>query len=432
MQSGDTIVAISSAVGAAPRMIVRLSGPDAIRIASSVVENVPLQGAAAVRLRFRKRISLPVVIYRFDTPHSVTSEDIIEIHIPGNVWIVKQLIDDLIANGARQAEPGEFTARSFFNGKIDLAEAEGVAAIVSARSEAELTAARQLMSGELSRRLEPPMDELADTLALVEAGIDFSDEPVSFLSASDAVMRFESITNSLRQLLEESLRFERISHEPQVVLAGRPNAGKSTLLNALAGFDRAVVSPEAGTTHDAIGAVVHLRRGLIRVIDVAGLDQSGRTDSIDVQMQEVSQRAIKTADVVILLIDPNDPVPPPQIDRGIDLIVQTKADLGGAGKGLSVSAKTGSGMPEFRDRLDELCFGRPSGARDQVALTGRHVRAIEEAMQSVQRARESVASGAEIVALELREALDQLGSIRGVVSSDDVLGRVFARFCIGK
>ena len=135
---------------------------------------------------------------------------------------------------------------------------------------------------------------------------------------------------------------------------------------------------------------------------------------------------------VVLLIDKNAPAPPPMINRAIDLTVQTKADLGGTSEGLSVSAKTGFGIPELRSRLDELCFGQSHGARDQVALTGRHIRAIEEAVRAVQRAREAIASGAEIVAMELREALDQLGSIRGVVSSDDVLGRVFARFCIGK
>ena len=428
MQSGDTIVAISSAVGAAPRMIVRMSGPDSLKIASRTVEALPQTGASAVRLRFRNRISIPATLYRFDAPNSVTGEHVLEFHLPGNIWIAKRLINDFVQQGARQAEPGEFTARSFFNGKLDLAEAEGVAAIVSARSEAELNAARQLMSGELSRRLRFPMDELADTLALIEAGIDFSDEPVSFLSASDAILRLDSIGNSLRQLLDESPRFERISHEPQVVLAGRPNAGKSTLLNALAGYDRAVVSPVAGTTRDAIGAVVHLRRGLVRVIDVAGLE-SRANGSINEQMQEASKRAIEQADVVVLLIDPNDPERP---TVNAQLTIFTKADLGACHSGgLNVSAKTGIGMSELRAKLDELCFGGDACNRT-VALTARHVRAVEEALGAVQRARGAIQSGAEIVALELREALDQLGSIRGQISSDDVLGRVFARFCIGK
>lgn len=429
MQSGDTIVAISSAVGAAPRMIVRMSGPDAIRIASKVVDHFPDLGASPVRLRFRNAISIPATVYRFDAPHSVTAEHVIEVHLPGNVWIVRQLIDELMTHGARQAEPGEFTARAFFNGRIDLTEAEGVAAIVSARSEAELNAARQLMSGELARRLQLPMDELADTLALVEAGIDFSDEPVSFLSESDAVMRLDSIASALRLLLEHSPRFERISHEPRVVLAGRPNAGKSTLLNALAGFDRAVVSPVAGTTRDAIGAVVHLRRGLVRVIDVAGLE-SQTNDALEQQMQNASKRAIEQADIIVRLIDPSDPERP-ALDA--HLTVLTKADLEAvqALDGLRVSARTGFGMPELRAKLDELCFGQDM-ADPSVALTARHVRAVEEALSAIRRARTSMRSGAEIVALELREALDQLGSIRGTISSDDVLGRVFARFCIGK
>ncbi|MBC8107841.1 MAG: tRNA modification GTPase [Anaerolineae bacterium] len=428
MQSGDTIVAISSAIGAAPRMIVRMSGPDAIQIATRLVDHLPEAGASPVRLRFRDLL-VPGTVYRFDAPNSVTAEHVIEFHLPGNVWIVRQFIAELIAQGARQAEPGEFTARSFFNGKIDLTEAEGVAAIVSARSEAELNAARRLMSGELARRLQQPVDVLADTLALIEAGIDFSDEPVSFLSASDAMMRLDSIAGSLRQLLEDSPRFERISHEPQVVLAGRPNAGKSTLLNALAGNDRAVVSHVAGTTRDAIGAVVHLRRGLVRVIDIAGLESS-TNDSIDEQMQSMSKRAIEQADVVLRLVDPNDPEP---ATLDAHLTVFTKADLGASQtqNGFSVSAKTGMGMSELRAKLDQLCFGQDT-ANPTVALTGRHVRAVVEALGAIQRARIAMQSGAEIVALELREALDQLGTIRGAISSDDVLGRVFASFCIGK
>jgi tRNA modification GTPase len=383
-------------------------------------------------LRLCEKIAFPCIVYRFDAPNSVTGEHIIEFHVPGNVWIVRKLIEDIIEHGARQAEPGEFTARAYFNGKLDLAEAEGVAAIVSARSEAELTAARKLMSGELSRRLSQPMDRLADTLALIEAGIDFSDEPVSFLANPEVITRCDSIANSLRELLEDSPRFERISHEPQVVLAGRPNAGKSTLLNALAGFDRAVVSPEAGTTRDAIGAIVHLRRGLVRVIDVAGLERVVAANEIGAQMQEVSRRAIETADVVVLLIDPTDPASPPTVDRAIDLTVFTKADLSHRDGGLSVSAQSGSGMQHLRERLDELCFGQSTGTTEHVALTARHVRAIEAALQAAGRARASIEAGAEIVAMELRDALDSLGEVRGVISTDEVLGRVFARFCIGK
>jgi tRNA modification GTPase len=430
MQSGDTIVAVSSAVGVAPRMIVRMSGPSAIDLATKLVNEEPTVGATTCRLRLSERIELPITIYRFDSPRTVTGEHVIEFHIPGNVWIVRRLVETLTKLGARQAEPGEFTARAYFNGKLDLTEAEGVAAIVSARSEAELTAARQLMSGELSRRLQPIMDELADILALVEAGIDFSDEPVSFHSTEDTLARCASIERSLKQLLDESPRFERIAHEPTVVLAGRPNAGKSTLLNALAGFDRAVVSPVAGTTRDAIGAVVHLRRGLVRVIDVAGLEQVRTDDRIDIQMQDVARRAIETADVLVLVVDPGE-ARPTQLQRDPDLVVHTKSDLRQAG-GVSVSAHTGANMSELRDQLDDLCFGTTTSASEQVALTARHVQAIEQTVRAVDRARSSVRGGAEIVALELREALDSLGQVRGAVSADDVLGRVFARFCIGK
>src|SRR5687768_16434231 len=229
MHSGDTIVAISSAVGPAARMIVRASGPESAQLAASLgVDPLPEASSASRTLLRFSALTVPAWLYVFRAPRSYTGEDLVEFHLLGNPLLARMLLDALVANGARPADPGEFTARAYFNGRIDLTEAEGVAATIAAGGEQELRAARQLLAGELARRLRPATDLIAETLALVEVGIDFSDEDVSFLSAVQVSQRAAHADDMLRELLDGSARFERLTHEPQVVLVGRPNAGKST------------------------------------------------------------------------------------------------------------------------------------------------------------------------------------------------------------
>jgi tRNA modification GTPase len=283
------------------------------------------------------------------------------------------------------------------------------------------------MSGELAKRLRPMMDQVAETLALVEAGIDFSDEDVTFLPAAEAADRARGIESELDGLQRESARFERLSHEVEFVLVGRPNAGKSTLLNALAGHERAVVSPVAGTTRDAISAEVSLKRGIVRITDVAGLD-AAPGDEIECKMQSQARDAIGRADYVIEVRDPAD-ASPYAGDRTPDIIIRTKADLH---PGADVSAVTGQGMDQLKESLDALAFGRPSGS--SLALNARHLAAIAEARRLLTRAADAAIADhpPEIIAFELRAALDAMGSIVGHITPDDVLGRVFATFCIGK
>src|SRR5688572_18763510 len=308
MHPGDTITAISSAVGPCARIIVRLSGPDARPIASSLGPDLQLDQARAARTTLHfNHLAVPSRLYCFVAPRSYTGDDVIEFHLPGNPLLARLLLDELVRRGARHADPGEFTARAYFNGRMDLSEAEGVAATVAAQSERELHAARQLMSGELARRLRPVLDSIANSLALVEVGIDFSEEDVSFLAPAELRDRIVHCDDAVSQLLADSARFESLSHEPQIVLVGHPNAGKSTLLNALAGEARAVVSPEPGTTRDAISSHARLSRGLVRVVDVAGLTPSPGTPgegggegsaavAIERQMQGRALHALSSAD----------------------------------------------------------------------------------------------------------------------------------------
>jgi tRNA modification GTPase len=451
MTTGDTIVAISSAAAPAARMIVRASGAAAHAIASRLSGLLPPDGAGIALRRSLTfaGFSLPGCwVYLFRAPRSYTGEDLAEFHVPGNPLVARMLLDDILRHReARQAEPGEFTARAYFNGRLDLAEAEGVAATIAAAGEAELRAARQLRAGELSRRLRPAMDLIAETAALVEVGIDFSDEDVTFLSPEQLADRVDAADRMLAELVAQSGRFERLVHEPSFVLIGRPNAGKSTLLNALARQARAVVSPVAGTTRDVLSAEVALEHGIVRVLDVAGLevvpvtvsDASPQADVVR-QMHSRALAAAECADFVVLVQDVTDPRPPPDFARESDLRVLTKADLAhttpterAAPGALLVSAASGQNLDRLRGAMNQIAFAATFGApASGVALTSRHLSAIAEARAALHRARAAAGGGAELAALELREALDALGRVLGRVSPDDLLGQVFSSFCIGK
>lgn len=460
MNSSDTIVAISSAVGPAARMIVRLSGARSHEIARGLIVDTCVRehsSGSAFCARIWPNVS--AWIYWFAGPKSYTGEDLVEFHIPGNAVLARLLLDEIVLRGARQAEAGEFTARAYFNGRMDLTQAEGVAATISAHSEREMRAARQLLGGELARRLGPVMESIAEALALVEVGIDFSDEDVTFLSAEQVRDRCDVAHRSLDAILNESSRFERLSHEPRIVLVGRPNAGKSTLLNALAKAERAVVSAVAGTTRDAIWAEVRLARGMVRVVDVAGIEEVGsgqwEVASIEAEiarkMREQAMKAVAGADLVVGVEDFMGAGERVKLERAVDLVVKTKVDLESdkdkrqkteekdkniratelsGSESVVVSAKTGEGMEELRARLDRLAFGTEAGVG--LALNARHVAAIEDARQALSRATDAVDAGAELVAMELREVLDALGGILGKISPDELLGRVFSKFCIGK
>jgi len=440
MTNDGTIVAVSSTAAPSARLIVRTSGPLSHALARRLGNDLPKgSGANRVRLRFDD-LEVTSWVYVFASPRSATGEDVVEYHLPGNPVLARMLVRWLQAHGARPAEPGEFTARAFLNGKLDLAEAEGVAAVIAAHSDRELRAARQLLSGELSRRLRPVMDDLAETLALVEVGIDFSDEDVTFLSATQLRDRLSGLTGSLDSLLRQSVRFERLSLEPRVALVGRPNAGKSTLLNRLAGVERAVVSDVAGTTRDALSVRVTLRRGTVTLVDLAGLERepsptsSAREGAIERAMRETSLREAGSADVLVLLRECGDDRPAPDLPRPPDLVVHSKADLRRPREAdaLCISAVTAEGMQSLVERLDATCFGPSQVGGELLALTARHVQAVEQARSALARADAIADASPELVALELREALDQLGSILGVVSPDELLDRVFSRFCIGK
>lgn len=435
MITADTIAAISSSMASAARIIIRTSGSRSFALAEMLGASLDSNSSAERREIAFAGLKLPAWIYCFRGPQSYTAEDIVEYHVPGNPVLAKLLLNELLARGTRPAEPGEFTARAFFNGRMDLTGAEGVAATISAQNQRELAAARQLLAGELVNRLRPVLDSLTETLALVEVGIDFVEEDVSFISRDEQRAQVKQADEALARLLAQSARFERLAHEPQVVLIGRPNAGKSTLLNALAGRQRAVVSATAGTTRDMLTTEVVLPRGMVRLTDVAGIDSLTPSSEIERETRSQALIAAESADVLVLVRDLTDSEPLLSLKRAPSLVVRTKLDLvpsATIAEGLAVSAFTGAGMEKLRNALDAICFG-DAGAAASLALNLRHVRAIQEARTSLGRALEAIENaGAEVLAMELRESIEAIGSILGRVTPDELLGRIFAGFCIGK
>jgi tRNA modification GTPase len=437
----DTIVAISSAAGRAARMVLRVSGPQTREIARGIGVKTAAEALGATRgtLRFAG-LSCPAWMYSFVGPRSYTGQDLVELHVPGNPLLARMLLDWIVRQGARLAGPGEFTARAYFNGKLDLAQAEGVAAAISAQNREHLAAARQLMAGELARRLRPAMDLLTESLALIEAGIDFSDEGIQFLTPAEAGKRIDEILAQLESLVAESGRFEKLAHEPTIVLAGRPNAGKSTLTNVLAGRSRSVVSPRPGTTRDALSVEIALARGVVRLVDVAGIGdlveaaQSPAQRDIDEQMRQTAHRALEQADVLVLVRDATDDRLDAALPRPPDVRVASKADLlkqmPANPEAIPISALTGSGMNALRDALDRAAFGSDAPGASLV-LTSRHLQCLAEAMAELARAQD-VGKEPELLAAELRGALDALGQILGAVTPDDILGKIFSKFCVGK
>ncbi|MCE9589164.1 MAG: 50S ribosome-binding GTPase [Planctomycetes bacterium] len=452
----DTIVAVSSPPGRSRRGLVRLSGNRTL----SVLREIGVCGTTDRLLRpvrlSADGLALPALCVTFRGPASYTGQDMAELQMPGHPALLDRLLHAALRRGARLAEPGEFTFRAFLAGKLDLTQAEGVAATIAAVSDAQLAAASMLREGMLGRVASDMVHQLADTLALVEAGIDFTDqEDVVPISPAALDARLETILGRLTDLLSRSRSWGALEALPHVVLAGAPSTGKSTLFNALLGRRRAVISDTPGTTRDALREPLTLDapgggRCEVMLVDVAGLDTPA--GALDREAQAIARRTIERADLLLLIddgggysfspmIDTEKKTPPPNAIR-----VRTKSDLLSARPAIanadvSVIAPTGVGLSELRRLIAARLADRLSASTEHsLALQPRHEASLRAAVARLRETRESLRSQlaghalghAELVADLLRSGLDELAALGGVMTPDDVIGRVFATFCVGK
>jgi tRNA modification GTPase len=437
----DTIVALSSAAGPGARAVVRLSGPDAFRCATALF--VPAGSLALNRRRLYPghirlpgvATPLPAVLIIFPAPHTYTGQHVAELHTAGCPPLVELLIGVLLKAGARAARPGEFTLRAFLAGKLDLTRAEAVLGVIEAGSRDELKQALAQLAGGVARPLQGLRGELLDLLADLEAGLDFAQEDVQFVSADEQLSRLGKAM-ALLTLLGKQLEQRTLGGRPfRAVLAGRPNAGKSSLFNALTGGS-ALVSPEPGTTRDYLMRRLDLDGMPVELIDTAG--RRPAAGDIEEQAQALGRDQVRAADLVLLCVEAGRqpdaeereslhcPEPPA-------VGVATKCDLARPSFGeVATSAVTGAGL----DALRALLAGRAKAlARPALAPSLSRCRHhVAACLERLRGAHQMVlfGEGPELVALELRGALDELGEMTGAVYTDDLLDRIFSRFCIGK
>ena len=456
LDPNDTIAAIASPTGPSLRGIVRLSGPAAISVV--LADYIP-DGKQTLPPR-RARVSsgslrvdglrplLPVMLALWPSPRTYTGQDMAEIHLVGAAPLVNLVLAHCLVRGARHAEPGEFTLRAFLSGRIDLTRAEAVLGVIEATNPAQLDAALEQLAGGLSGPIVGLRDHLLDVVAHLEANLDFTEEPdVDPLGRAALAAELDRSSAELALLARRLGDRENPASHPRVVLVGPPNVGKSRLFNALLGRDRAIVSPQAGTTRDYLSALTDCDGLTVELVDTAGAELSG--DSITTQAQAL--RALQTRRADLLLdcrsadmpeIAANDLAP-----EHPGLAVWTKGDQSGPGSQwkdgrrkiedaslLVTSAATGMGLDELRSAIAGAV--RNQRPEDNVpAGTGARCRgSLQLAGSALQSAAEALLTGAgdELVVFDLRSAVDELGKVVGAVVTDDILDRIFRRFCIGK
>jgi len=441
----DTIVAIATAPGAGGVGIVRLSGPQALAIAADLCGR-QLRPRHAHHVRFLDATGQAIddgIALAFPAPRSFTGEDVAELQAHGSMAVLAQLVARACALGARPARAGEFSERGYLNGRMDLAQAEAVADLIAAADARSARAARRSLEGVFSHQVDALGAQLLRLRIHVEAAIDFADESIETLGGAAVRAQLAAACDDLSSLLAQAERGRRLRDGLHVVIVGPPNAGKSSLLNLLAGRERAIVTDVAGTTRDTLREHVRLGGIELTLVDTAGLREGG--DAIEREGMRRARAELTSADLALVVVDARAPQQGAQaLAAALDslpalLWIHNKSDLievvpEDRSDTVHVSARTGVGLDVLQQRLAQLAAGEPGEATaGEFSARARHVEALQRALGHVQAALVELGHEAlELAAEELRLAHHALGEITGRVSADDLLGRIFASFCIGK
>ncbi|MGQ0751021.1 MAG: tRNA uridine-5-carboxymethylaminomethyl(34) synthesis GTPase MnmE [Betaproteobacteria bacterium] len=446
MLESDTIAAIATAPGRSGIGIVRVSGPGVRHIISQIVSR-PVTPRRAVFAEFVDAAGATMdsgIALFFPTPGSYTGEDVLELQGHGGPVVLGMLLERCVSLGARVAEPGEFTRRAFLNGRMDLAQAEAVIDLIDAATSTAARSAIRSVSGQFSQLIQSLVSELRDTRVLVEATLDFPEEDVEDVHRDDLCKRLDALGGKLDNLLQAAQQGSLLRDGVHIVLAGPPNAGKSSLLNQLAGQELAIVTEIPGTTRDTIREVIDLSGVPAYIIDTAGL--RAPRDPVEAIGVRRTRAAVEKADLVLWVVDaaapaaggpaePDEPlpegVPQMRVMNKIDLIDRTAGvERHGAETVVWLSAKTGAGIEVLRESLLHQLGWRGTG-EGVVLARARHLESLRTARERVARASRQLGQ-VELLAEELRLADDALGAIVGRTTPDELLGEIFARFCLGK
>ncbi len=444
MPHSDTIVAIATPPGRGGVGIVRVSGKPLAEFARALCGRT-LTPRLAQHTRFLDSVNRPIddgIALYFVAPASFTGEDVLELHAHGSPMVLQALVRRCIELGARHAEPGEFTKRAYINGKLDLAQAEAVADVIDAATESAARAAVRSLTGEFSSRIKVLQDTIIRLRMFVEATLDFPEEDVEFIEAERARDQLAETSVALQRVISEAGRGQLLHDGIRIVLAGEPNVGKSSLLNALAGDDIAIVAPIAGTTRDTVKSRISIKGLPAEIIDTAGLRETN--DPVEALGIERTRAAIRDADLALVIIESTqamsnallaelpDTLPRIIVHNKIDLASQATQTARIDKHGVWLSAKTADGVQLLADAIaDAVGFNyREEGG---FMARERHVTALRAALVHVDDAAAHLEQMAlELFAEELRLAHDALGEITGQFTADDLLGEIFSRFCIGK
>jgi tRNA modification GTPase len=451
----DTIAAIATAVGESGIAVVRLSGPQSLSIADAsfkpagrtalVPSAAPTHTIHFGKIIRKGRVLDEVMLAVMRAPRSFTREDVVEITCHGGLLPAKLVLDTLLENGARLAAPGEFTRRAFLNGRIDLIQAEAVADLIHARTELALAAANEQLAGKLSQRINFLRDDLMKTLAHIEAHIDFPDEDIAPDTRETLINRLEAGLVFIDQLLRTANEGRILRRGIRAAIIGRPNVGKSSLLNQLLGHDRAIVSHIPGTTRDTIEETANIRGIPVVFIDTAGLRDA--SDEIEIEGIRRSRATLADAELILHVLDAAEPLTVPdqallaEFAQKKQLIIRNKTDLAirlqlpSGISALDICCLTGKGIEELKDAIKEKVWaGEIQAEMWQVMINARHQAALQRAREGLERTAAALRNGLglELAAMDLRIATNAIGEIVGKTTTDDLLDAIFSQFCIGK